>query len=397
MVGLNRQCGRRQQPSSPVRWSPANVTAMGSLSHAADRYPILRELGIEYPIFGFAHDIATVAAITNAGGIGVYGATRRFPHEIEAELAELRGMVGDKPFGVDLVLPDGMPEHNNRADIERHIPEEHKSFVDGLIDKYEVPEPSGPGMRTRFIRSAEIEAEQLEAVMASSVDLFACGIGAPRAAVDRAKELNKVTAALIGSPRHVRRAMSSGVDIIVAQGAEAGAHTGTIGTFTLVPQIVDAVGDIPVLAAGGVATGRHIAASLAMGAAGVWMGTTWLTTTEHAAHLHPKLMPKLLAATSADTVITRSESGKTFRQIRTAWSDEWERHDAPQPLKMPYQDVLVGDLLGAIDEHGVEPLLHSGAGQGIGYASEVRPVATVMEELVAEADGAIQGLPHKNP
>ncbi len=352
----------------------------------------MRELGIHYPIFGFAHDISTVAAITNAGGLGVYGATRSFPHEIEADLAELRTLVGDKPFGVDLVLPDGMPEHNSRPDIERHIPDGHRAFVKGLIDKYEVPEPSGPGMRTRFIRSAEIETEQLEAVMASDVDLFACGIGAPRDAVDRAKELGKKTAALIGSPRHVRRALASGVDLIVAQGAEAGAHTGPIGTFTLIPQIVDAVGDIPVLAAGGVATGRHIAAALAMGAAGVWMGTTWLTTTEHAAHLHPKLIPKLLAATSADTVITRSESGKTFRQIRSAWSDEWEREDAPEPLKMPYQDVLVGDLLGAIDEHGVEPLLHSGAGQGIGYASELKPVATVMGELVSEAEASIGGL-----
>ncbi len=351
-----------------------------------------RKLGLSLPIFGFAHDIATVAAITNAGGIGIYGATRRFPHEIAAELATLRELVGDRPFGVDLVLPDGMPEHNSRDEIERHIPDGHRDFVAGLIDKYDVPEPSGPGMRTRFIRSAEIEAEQLEAVMASDVDLFACGIGAPKAAVDRAREVGKTTAALIGSPRHMARALASGVDIIVAQGAEAGAHTGTIGTFTLVPQIVDAAAPVPVLAAGGVATGRHIAAALAMGAAGVWMGTTWLTTTEHAAHLHPELTPKLLAATSADTVITRSESGKTFRQIRSAWSDEWAAEGAPEPLKMPYQDVLVGDLLGAIDEHGVEPLLHSGAGQGIGYATEVRSVADVMAELVADAEAAIDRL-----
>lgn len=353
---------------------------------------LCNRFGIEHPIFGFAHDIATVAAITNAGGLGVYGATRRFPSEISDELAEIRRLVGDKPFGVDLVLPDGMPEHNSREAIEAHIPDDHRKFVKAIIDKYDVPEPSGPGMRTRFIRSSEIEAEQLEAVMASDVDLFACGIGAPRPAVDKAKELGKTTAALIGSPRHVRRAVNSGVDIIVAQGAEAGAHTGTIGTFTLVPQIVDACGDIPVLAAGGVATGRHIAAALAMGAQGVWAGTVWLTTTEHSGHMQPALVDKLLAATSADTVITRSESGKTFRQIRTAWSDEWETEGAPAPLKMPYQDVLVGDLLGAIDEHAVEPLLHSGAGQGIGYAIEVQPTAEIMAILVADAEAAAAGL-----
>ena len=350
---------------------------------------LCRRFGIEHPIFGFAHDIATVAAITNAGGLGVYGATRRFPHEIDEELTELRGLVGDKPFGVDLVLPDGMPEHNSREAIEAHIPDGHREFVQGIADKYGVPEPSGPGMRTRFIRSEEIEAQQLEAVMASSVDLFACGIGAPRPAVDEAKRLGKTTAALIGSPRHVRRALASGVDMIVAQGAEAGAHTGTIGTFTLVPQIVDACGDIPVLAAGGVATGRHVAAALALGAQAVWAGTIWLTTTEYTAHLAPALVDKLLNATSADTVITRSESGKTFRQIRSAWSDEWETAGAPAPLKMPYQDVLVGDLLGAIDEHAVEPLLHSGAGQGIGYANQVRPVADVMATLIAEANAAL--------
>ena len=155
------------------------------------------------------------------------------------------------------------------------------------------------------------------------------------------------------------------------------------------PQIVDACGEIPVLAAGGVATGRHIAASLALGAQGVWAGTIWLTTTEHTAHMAPALVDKLLAAGSADTVISRSESGKTFRQIRSSWTDEWEAPGAPVPLKMPYQDVLVGDLLGAIQEHEVEPLLHSGAGQGIGYATKVRPVSEVMAELVADAEAVL--------
>lgn len=351
--------------------------------------PLTERFGLDVPIFGFAHDIATVVAICNAGGLGVYGATRRFPGEIREELAEIRRLVGERPFGVDLVLPPGMPEHDSRAAIEAHIPDTHRAFVRSIADKYDVPEPSGPGMRTRFIRSTEIEAAQLEAVFESDVDLFACGIGAPRSAVDRARDLGMVTAALIGSPRHVDRALRSDVDIVVAQGAEAGAHTGTIGTFTLVPQVVDACGDIPVLAAGGVATGRHLAAALAMGAQGVWTGTMWLTSSEHAAHMAPALVDKLLAATSSDTVVTRSESGKTFRQIRSAWSDEWESPDAPDPLTMPYQDVLVGDLLGAIDEHEVEPLLHSGAGQGIGYATAIRPVAEIIDAVVTEAESAM--------
>jgi len=351
--------------------------------------PICQMMGIEYPIFGFAHDVATVAAISRAGGIGVYGATRRFPHEIREELAEIRRLVGDRPFGVDLVLPPSMPEFNSREAIEAHIPAEHRTFVEELIQRHDVPPASGPGMRTRFIRSAEIEADQLEAVMASDVDLFACGIGAPRPAVEAAKESGKSTAALIGSPRHVRSALASGVDIIVAQGTEAGAHTGTVGTFTLVPQIVDACGDVPVLAAGGVGTGRHLAAALTMGAQGVWTGTMWLTSTEHTAHLHPEVTRQLLAASSADTVITRSESGKTMRQVRSGWSDEWSRPEAPEPLKMPYQDVLVGDLLGAIEEHDIGSLIHSAAGQSVGYCNEIRPVASIIDDLVAGAREAL--------
>lgn len=347
--------------------------------------PLCERLGITYPIFGFAHDVATVAAITNAGGFGVYGATRRFPEEITAELGAIRELVGDKPFGVDLVLPPGMPEHNSRAAIEAEIPEAHKAFVQGLIDKYQVPPATEPGMRTRFIRSTEIEQAQLRAVLDSDVDMFACGIGAPPEAIAEAKQKGKTTLALIGSPHHVQRSIHAGVEILVAQGYDAGAHTGPIGTYSLVPQIVDASGDIPVLVAGGVATGRHIAAALAMGAQGVWMGTAWLLSEEHQGHMHPVNTRKLIEAGSADTVITRSESGKTFRQVRTAWSQEWEAGAAPAPLKMPYQDVLVGDLLGAIEEHNIEPLIHSGAGQSVGYFDEVKPVRQIMDELVGEA------------
>ncbi len=352
--------------------------------------PLCRDLGIDVPIFGFAHDINVVAAITNAGGYGVYGATRRFPHEIEVELAQIKKLVGNKPFGVDLVLPPGMPTHNSREAIEAEIPPEHRQFVDNLIEEYNVPNASEPGMRTRFIRSKEIEEQQLDAVLSSEVNMLACGIGAPEKVISEAKRLNKTTLALIGSPHHVPRAIAAGVEMLVAQGYDAGAHTGPIGTYSLVPQIVDATGEIPVLAAGGVATGRHIAAALAMGAQGVWMGTAWLLSKEHQAHLHPVNSAKLKAAGSGDTVITRSESGKPFRQIVSGWSKAWEAPNAPEPLKMPMQDVLIGDLLGAIEEHDIEPLIHSGAGQSIGYFNEIRPVSKIMSMLVEEATATLE-------
>ncbi len=346
--------------------------------------PLCDRFEIDAPIFGFAHDMATVAAISNAGGYGVYGATRRFPQEITDELAYIRSLTGSLPFGVDLVLPPGMPEHNSREAIEAEIPPEHTAFVKDLIDKFAVPEATAPGMRTRFIRSKEIEQEQLRAVLDSDVDMLACGIGAPANVVAEAKARGKTTVALIGSPHHVAKALEAGVDIIVAQGYDAGAHTGPIGTYSLVPQIVDAAGDVPVLVAGGVATGRHIAAALAMGAQGVWMGTAWLLSIEHQGHMHPVNRDKLLQAGSADTVITRSESGKPFRQVRTMWSQAWEAENAPKPLLMPYQDVLVGDLLGAIEEHDIEPLIHSGAGQSVAYFNEVQSVEKIMQGLVSE-------------
>ena len=354
------------------------------------RTPICHQLRIETPIFGFAHSVEVAAAISNAGGLGVYGATRDTPEEIEERLAKLRQLVGDRPFGVDLVLPKGMPPSNDRAAIEAQIPDEHRKFVEDLSNKYSVPEATGPGMRSRFVRSTEVERDQIEAVLDSSVDLFACGIGAPLDVVDRAKESGKMIAALVGAPHHAQSALDSGVELLVAQGHDAGAHTGPIGTMTLVPQIVDLAGDVPVLAAGGIATGRQIAASLAMGAQGAWLGTAWLTTTEHA--LDPVLIDKLLAAGSADTVISRANSGKTLRQLRTSWSEEWAAPEAPEPLKMPFQDILVGDLLGAIHEHRVEPLMHHPAGQSVAFCREVESVAEVMARLDRQTGEALASL-----
>ncbi len=352
--------------------------------------PICRRLGIERPIFGFAHSVEVTIAISRAGGLGVYGATRDTPEEIRERLATIRKELGDLPFGVDLVLPKGMPEHDDREAIERRIPDAHRHFVKGLTERYGVPAATKPGMRSRFVRSEEIAQAQIDAVLDSDVELFACGIGAPIETVEQAKADGKTTLALIGSPRHLESALAAGADIIVAQGHDAGAHTGRIGTMSLVPQIVEGAGSVPVLAAGGIATGEQIAASLAMGAQGVWLGTAWLTTTEHG--LDPILVDKLIAAGSDDTVISRANSGKTLRQIRTSWSDEWSSERAPEPLEMPFQDILVGDLLGAIHEHRVEPLMHHPAGQSVAWCREVRTVAEVIDQLCEETRAAIEGL-----
>jgi NAD(P)H-dependent flavin oxidoreductase YrpB (nitropropane dioxygenase family) len=354
---------------------------------AALASPLCKSLGIAEAVFAFSHSVAVTAAVSRCGGLGVYGATRRTPEEIREELQQIRKLAGDVPIGVNLVLPPGMPEENDAQSLESALPEAHRAFVQSIYDKYQVPKPKRRGMRTRFLRSNEIAREQMNAVAESDVQLVACGIGAPADFVERCKRSGKTIVALCGAPKHAKRAIAAGADVLVAQGHDSGAHTGPIGTFSLVPQIVDLAGDIPVLAAGGVMTGRHVAASLALGAQGVWMGSIWLASEEYA--IHPIHLKKLIAAGSEDTVITRSESGKSFRQLRSAWSEEWSSPHAPRPLAMPFQDVLVGDLLTAIEDHEVEPLMHYAVGQGVAWIRERRSVAEIYAELMDQTRAAL--------
>ncbi|MFE7420334.1 NAD(P)H-dependent flavin oxidoreductase [Rhodococcus sp. NPDC057529] len=344
----------------------------------------------EVPIFGFAHSLEVVAAVTEAGGIGIWGATRNTPDEIAEGLAWLRDRVGDLPYGVDLVLPSGMPERDDRAELEAQIPFGHTAFVESLRVKYDVPADGLPGKRSRFVRSQHMADRQLRAVLDSQVPILAMGVGSPSAAVSDAKDHGKCVVALVGTPKHARSAVESGADILVAQGYDAGAHTGEIGTFSLAPQIIAQAGDIPVVVAGGVGCGTQLAASLALGAVGVWLGTAWLFTEEHATH--PVVLDKLIRASSSDTTRLRADSGKTLRQIKTAWSDEWESSTAPDPLKMPYQDILVGDFLGAVERHEIAPLLKSEAGQSVGFFNEITTVADVMARLTQDAGDALDAL-----
>jgi NAD(P)H-dependent flavin oxidoreductase YrpB (nitropropane dioxygenase family) len=352
--------------------------------------PICERLGIQHPIFGFSHSLEVTVAITNAGGFGVYGATRDAPEVILERLAKIRSLVGDKPFGADLLLPLGMADKNDWAAAEAKLPQEHKKFVQHIKEKYNVPDPTGKSFFSSTVRSNEFFEAQIEAVLKSDVNLFASAIGTPPEVIKRAKATGKTTLSLVGSPKHIKYAKAAGIDMIVAQGYDAGGHTGPIGTMSLVPQIVDDAGDIPVLAAGGIANGRQLAASLALGAQGVWLGTVWLATEEH--RLNKILLDKIFKAGSADTVISRSHSGKPCRMIRTAWSDEWDEEGAPEPLNMPYQHVLIGELLTGIMEHEIVPLMYEGAGQGVVWCNELTSVKQVIDRLMAEAGEALNKL-----
>ena len=351
------------------------------------RTPLCDRLGIDLPMFAFSHSLEVTAAVSRAGGYGVFGATHDEPAQILEHARALQEMCEGRPFGLDILLPTINVERDDRAAAEAEIPAEHKQFIQGLRDKYQVPLATQGHLFVNHVRSQELFAAQADAVIASGANLFAMAVGTPPDVVARAKAAGQVTLSLIGSPRHAARTLATGVDLLVAQGYDAGAHTGTVGTLSLVPQVVDQAGAVPVIAAGGIATGRQIAAALALGAQGVWTGTIWLGTREHA--VDPIVADRLIAAGSEDTVISRSWSGKTLRMLRTDWSEEWEAPGAPRPLKMPYQQVLVGEIMAAVREHRVKPLLWEAAGQSVAYVREIISVDETMRRLIDETEQAL--------
>ena len=352
--------------------------------------------GTEFPIFAFSHCRDVVAAVSRAGGLGVLGAVAYSPDELEVALGWLDDHVGDRPYGVDVIVPAryvGDAAGGLRSsEVASLIPEEHRAFVEDILDRYGVaalPDEDrreGPGDRPMPF-SSQSAHDLLEVVWGHpKVRLIANALGpAPDYLVEEAHARGVMVAGLVGKVQHARRQKDAGVDMVIAQGSEAGGHTGEIGTMVLVPQIVDAVEPIPVLAAGGIADGRQVAAALALGASGVWCGSVWLTTDE--AETHPVVKEKFLAATSADTVRSRSKTGKPARQLRSAWTEEWDRPDTPDPLGMPLQSALVARAeariaRSAASSEGARDLINYFVGQAVGQMNVAKPAAQVVMDLV---------------
>jgi NAD(P)H-dependent flavin oxidoreductase YrpB (nitropropane dioxygenase family) len=371
--------------------------------------------GIDVPILAFSHCRDVVAAVTKAGGMGVLGAAAHSPTQLEIDLDWIEAEIGDRPYGVDLIVParyEGSDEGGLSIEAVRGlIPPEHVAFVADILRRYEVPElpdrdtegePSSRGgplgdAGAGMIFSAERAGPQLDIALARRTALVVNALGPPTPdMIDRAKAEGRLVGALAGAAQHAERHVQAGVDLIVAQGYEAGGHTGQIGTMVLLPEIVDAVGGVPVLGAGGIGRGRQMAAAMALGAAGVWCGSVWLTTEE--AETHPVVKEKFLAATSADTVRSRSRTGKPARQLRSAWTDEWDDPETPMPLGMPLQPVLVDAALQRIDRaahrkgSGAERLANYYVGQIVGAMNQSKPAAQVVYEMIEEFIEATQSL-----
>ena len=352
-------------------------------------------LGTEFPILAFSHCRDVVAAVSKTGGFGVLGAVAHTPEQLDHDLTWIRAETGGAPFGVDLLLPQkyvGADEGGLDAEqTEALLPVGHRAFLDGLLENYSVPPlPDGDhvGAHPLNVSPAGI-APLLDVAFSHPIRLIASALGPPPPyLIERAHGEDVVVAALAGSPVHATRHAAAGADIIVAQGTEAGGHTGEIATMVLVPEVVDAVAPIPVLAAGGIGRGRQLAAALALGAEGVWCGSVWLTTEE--AETDPVVKQKFLAAKSSDTIRSRSLTGKPARMLRTAWTDEWERPDAPPPLPMPLQSALVAEAQERIHRSahhagsGAETLDTYFVGQVVGTLNHVKSARQVVLDMIDE-------------
>ncbi|MGI9623278.1 MAG: nitronate monooxygenase [Acidimicrobiales bacterium] len=373
------------------------------------RNNVTEMFGIDVPIFAFSHCRDVVAAVSKSGGLGVLGAVAHSPQGLETDLAWIEDELGDLPYGVDLIVPAkyaGSDEGEMTVgEVGSMIPQEHQDYVADIMARYDVPPLPDEDIKGVFHMNdgapapmtAGSAAPNLEIALAFGPSLIVNALGPPpQFMIDQCQDAGRRVAALAGKAQHAERHVNSGVDLIVAQGYEAGGHTGEIGSMVLIPEIVDAVGATPVLGAGGIGRGRQMAAAMALGAQGVWCGSVWLTTEE--AETHPVVKQKMLGATSSDTVRSRSRTGKHARQLKSSWTDEWESPETPMPLGMPMQPVLINEAIARIDRaayregSGAEKLANYFVGQIVGNMNKSKPTSQVVYEMIDECIDSIHSV-----
>ncbi len=364
------------------------------------RTPLCDFLGIEYPVIlagmgpvaGGSSPVATrdlVAAVSNAGGLGVIGGVAYPADELRDEIRAVRELT-DRPFGVDLLLaesllvprgPGPMASAGPTADL---VPAEARLGLQKIAHELGIEWKEAPGPPTARVPPVgkSWAGAQIEVLLEERVPVFASGLGSPAAFVEALHRNGTRVLSLVGDVRAARRVALGGADIVVAQGTEAGGHTGRIGTLALVPQVIDAVAPKPVVAAGGIADGRGLAAVLALGCIGAWCGTAFLVSEEAN---QPELQKRrVLDAAAEDTLVTRLYSGKTMRNIRNPLIEAWERSGL-QALPMGLQGVLARDLIHSLREAGRDDLLMNAAGQTSGMLREIRPAREILEDVVTQA------------
>ena len=361
---------------------------------------ICEMLGCEFPLFAFSHCRDVVAEVSKAGGFGVLGAVGHTPESLEIDLKWIDEHIEGKPYGVDLIVPTSLANKEGSLspeDLEARIPQEHKAHVErilaengidtaGLWDR-PIRGDSGDNMREKGA------SKQLEVALKHPISMVVNALGVPpKFMMDQAKAKGIVVGALTGSKEHAVKHIEAGVDVLVVSGTEAGGHCGEISTLVVVPEVLQTIeemnADTLVLAAGGIVTGRQMAACMAMGAAGAWTGSVWLTTAE--AETAPAVKEKMLTATSRQTVRSRSRTGKYTRQLRSPWTDAWQEADAPEPLPMPLQGLISGPALARIDklaeagDPAAKRLTTYWVGQGVGMMNTSVSARSVVYEFMEE-------------
>jgi NAD(P)H-dependent flavin oxidoreductase YrpB (nitropropane dioxygenase family) len=366
--------------------------------------PICDMLGIDFPLLAFSHCRDVVAAVSRAGGFGVFGATRHSPETVEQELKWIDDHVDGKPYGLDVLIPENISTSGEKDvtwnSLAGRVTPEHRAFTRSLLKKYgvELTITEVPADQPQPF-DAQRALEVLEASFRHPIRLIANALGVPpRTMIEMGRKHGVPVAALVGAKEHAIRQVAAGVDILVVQGTEAGGHCGEVSTLVLVPEVIKAIKpirDVPVLAAGGIMTGRQMAACMAMGAAGVWTGSVWLATVE--SETTEIFRDKMIAASSRDAVRSKGRTGKPARQLRSVWTDAWDRApDSPGALPMPLQSIISRDAFASIDRSAASgnaqarDLVSYFVGQGVGLIDSVKSAGAVVQEFKEDFVDAVE-------
>ena len=366
--------------------------------------PICKMLGIEFPLLAFSHCRDVVAAVSRAGGFGVLGATVHSPETIERELKWIDDHVDGKPYGVDVLIPENISTAGEKnvtwKSLEARIPQAHRDYTKNLLRKYDIDlTTSNVADNQPQPFDATRALELLDVSFRHPIRLIANALGVPpKEMIEMGKKHGVPVAALVGAKEHALRQVASGVDILVVQGTEAGGHCGEVSTMVLLPEVIKAIKpirDVPVLAAGGIMTGRQMAACMAMGAAGAWTGSIWLATVE--SETTEIFREKMIAASSRDAVRSKGRTGKPARQLRSVWTDAWDRSpESPGALPMPLQSIISRDAFNSIDRAAAagnpkaRDLVSYFVGQGVGLIDSVKSAGSVVQEFKEDFLEAIE-------
>lgn len=362
--------------------------------------------GAEFPLFAFSHCRDVVAAVSRAGGFGVLGATRFTPEQLEEELAWIDAHVDGAPYGVDVLVPEVVDprvrELSDNRSRAKAIDPSYQGFVNSVLGAHDIkPEAQMPILAERMGITPENGLALMEVAFRHPLSLIANALGvAPASMIAEGRKRGVPVAALVGAKEHAIRQAEAGVDIIVAQGTEAGGHCGEVSTLVLVPEVVRALEkaghDIPVLAAGGIMTGGQMAGMMAAGAQGAWTGSVWLATPE--AETSEAFREKMVAARSRDTVRSRSRTGKPARQLNTHWHEAWDAPDGPGSLPMPLMGMVSEPAFARIEREAAagnakaRELVSYFVGQGVGLVDQVRSSRQVVQDFREEFIDAVTGL-----